>query len=43
MTNALSTQSPELTQRQTEVLNVIRNHIEETGAPPTRAEIAKTL
>jgi repressor LexA len=32
-----------LTRRQSEVLQVIRNHIEQTGAPPTRAEIAKTL
>lgn len=32
-----------LTTRQTEVLQVIRDHIEQTGAPPTRAEIAKKL
>lgn len=38
-----STQSPSLTRRQSEVLQVIRNHIEKTGAPPTRAEIARTL
>lgn len=39
-----STQSSgDLTQRQTEVLQVIRSHIETTGAPPTRAEIAKKL
>ena len=38
-----TTSSQTLTQRQTEVLQVIRNHIESTGAPPTRAEIAKTL
>lgn len=38
-----STPSLSLTRRQSEVLQVIRNHIEKTGAPPTRAEIAKTL
>jgi repressor LexA len=32
-----------LTARQKEVLNVIKNHIEETGYPPTRADIAKEL
>lgn len=32
-----------LTQRQSEVLSVIRTHIEETGMPPTRADIAKEL
>lgn len=32
-----------LTKRQTEVLACIRSHIEETGYPPTRADIAKTL
>lgn len=32
-----------LTQRQSEVLSVIKNHIEETGMPPTRADIAKEL
>tara|TARA_R110002167_G_scaffold6193_3_gene28173 strand:+ start:3810 stop:4418 length:609 start_codon:yes stop_codon:yes gene_type:complete len=32
-----------LTSRQTEVLNCIRNYIESTGYPPTRAEIAKEL
>ena len=32
-----------LTTRQTEVLDFIRNYIEETGYPPTRAEIAKKL
>lgn len=36
-------QTLSLTRRQNEVLQVIRNHIEKTGAPPTRAEIAKTL
>tara|TARA_R110001583_G_scaffold24026_2_gene88059 strand:+ start:4811 stop:5419 length:609 start_codon:yes stop_codon:yes gene_type:complete len=32
-----------LTSRQTEVLDCIRNYIESTGYPPTRAEIAKEL
>jgi repressor LexA len=44
MANMTTTnRAAELTQRQTEVLQVIRNHIESTGAPPTRAEIAKQL
>lgn len=38
-----STRSTELTPRQAEVLKVIQQHIENTGAPPTRAEIARTL
>jgi repressor LexA len=32
-----------LTQRQSEVLACVRDHILETGYPPTRADIAKTL
>ncbi len=32
-----------LTARQEQVLNLIKNHIEETGYPPTRAEIARKL
>jgi repressor LexA len=32
-----------LTVRQTEVLEFIKNYIEETGYPPTRADIAKEL
>ncbi|MGK0500273.1 MAG: repressor LexA [Oceanicoccus sp.] len=32
-----------LTQRQSEVLSLIKNHIEETGYPPTRADIAREL
>jgi repressor LexA len=32
-----------LTQRQTEVLNLIRQIIDESGLPPTRAEIAEQL
>lgn len=43
MPTSSSPQTMSLTRRQTEVLQVIRNHIEKTGAPPTRAEIAKTL
>ena len=43
MTTSTPSTAGELTQRQSEVLQVIRNHIEETGAPPTRAEIAKQL
>jgi repressor LexA len=33
----------DLTKRQQEILDLIQQVIEETGAPPTRAEIAKTL
>jgi len=32
-----------LTKRQTDVFNCIKNHIEETGYPPTRADIARSL
>ena len=32
-----------LTKRQTEILALIKSHIEESGFPPTRAEIAKTF
>jgi repressor LexA len=32
-----------LTPRQQQVLDVIKSHIEDTGYPPTRAEIAKEL
>lgn len=32
-----------LTVRQSEILQLIRDHIEENGMPPTRAEIAATL
>lgn len=32
-----------LTARQQQVLNIIRQHIDETGFPPTRADIAKEL
>ena len=33
----------ELTARQTEIFQFIKDHIEETGFPPTRAEIADTF
>ncbi len=32
-----------LTQRQQDVLNLVRLHINDTGMPPTRSEIAKSL
>ncbi len=32
-----------LTRRQSEILDLIKSHIDETGFPPTRAEIAKTF
>ncbi|MCS5557933.1 MAG: repressor LexA, partial [Oceanospirillaceae bacterium] len=32
-----------LTPRQDQVLDCIRNHITDTGFPPTRAEIAREL
>ncbi len=35
--------TPKLTKRQTDVFNCIKDHIDETGYPPTRADIAKTL
>ena len=37
------TDSPKLTARQQEILELIRNTIAHTGAPPTRAEIAQAL
>ena len=43
MTSLTPSTTQDLTKRQTEVLQVIRDHMEKTGAPPTRAEIAKTL
>ena len=33
----------ELTPRQHEILELIRSHLESTGSPPTRAEIARAL
>ncbi len=35
--------SQPLTRRQQEILDLIREHLDEHGAPPTRAEIAHTL
>ena len=32
-----------LTQRQQQVLDIVRRHIDETGYPPTRADIAQQL
>ncbi len=34
---------PELTERQQEILDMIRGHIDADGMPPTRAEIARAL
>ena len=34
---------PQLTARQAEILEVIRNHVAETGIPPSRPELAKIL
>ena len=41
----ITTQSdhPKLTARQQQILELIQSSIAETGAPPTRAEIARTL
>ena len=36
-------ETPPLTARQAEILEVIRNHISETGRPPSRSELSKTL
>ena len=35
--------TPRLTDRQQQILDLIRSTIERTGAPPTRAEIASEL
>lgn len=40
---ATTTTSHQLTPRQQEVLDLIRRHIDETGYPPTRADIAAEL
>ena len=37
------TDYPKLTARQQQILELIQSSIAETGAPPTRAEIARTL
>mgnify|MGYP000865276186 CR=1 FL=1 len=44
-TGALSTmiESPKLTERQQQILDLVQSAIERTGAPPTRAEIAAEL
>src|SRR5688572_10146656 len=34
---------PQLTARQAEILEVIRNHVAETGVPPSRPELARIL
>ena len=34
---------PQLTARQAEILEIIRNHVAETGLPPSRPELAKML
>ena len=34
---------PQLTARQAEILEIIRNHVAETGMPPSRPELAKML
>jgi len=41
--SALPADRPKLTARQAEILDLIRNAIAQTGAPPTRAEIAAQL
>lgn len=41
--SGLPTDTPKLTARQAEILELIRNAIAQTGAPPTRAEIAAEL
>ena len=35
--------TPKFTPRQQQILDIIHNAITSTGAPPTRAEIARTL
>ena len=37
------TKAIKLTKRQQEILDLIQSHIQATGSPPTRAEIAKTM
>ena len=36
-------ESPKLTDRQQQILDLVQSAIERTGAPPTRAEIASEL
>jgi hypothetical protein len=42
-TGALMIESPKLTDRQQQILDLVQSAIERTGAPPTRAEIAAEL
>lgn len=39
----MTTELPKLTARQEEILQLVQSSIENTGSPPTRAEIAKRL
>ena len=39
----MKTLSKNLTERQQEVFNFLKYHIETTGMPPTRAEISREL
>ena len=39
----MEVESPKLTARQQQILDLVQNAIERTGAPPTRAEIANEL
>jgi repressor LexA len=41
--DAMEVESPKLTARQQQILDLVQNAIERTGAPPTRAEIANEL
>jgi len=43
MMNEVSQDSPKLTPRQQQILDLVHDAIERTGAPPTRAEIAAEL
>ena len=41
--DAMEVESPKLTARQQQILDLVQSAIERTGAPPTRAEIANEL
>ena len=41
--DAMEVESPKLTDRQQQILDLVQSAIERTGAPPTRAEIANEL
>ena len=43
MPSATALQTPKLTARQAQILELIRDHIQSTGYPPTRADIAQEL